>query len=473
MVDNNTTDRISFLSKKFNIFNIEELDKKVLKLEKDGYKIKFIDQTGISSKIEDGLKVIGIIYYLGDKLYLGSPNQIIGVSNDVFLNMISVDPTFNKSYVQWMLNTFTRFIKDGNIIGAVRFVIEDLPQAGEYIKLFEGNKRKKKFSDLCKSSYILKNIKDPTDINQYESLSQLFDAVDPFIIRHQGEVESLLMKYVNSGQAEIPVKDRKFTLYIPKTVHASTIFEKFVNWCTAKEGNGMFSHYKNNLTPFNEKSDLFIIINNNFFNGTSKELYQIHFETNQIKDRHNSQNVSIFSEVISESEGISNFFQEHLTKHAKALNTSLDNNKYLNFLISFGFCETLFELLDETTPIIRFMGSREIPRLPDVSKFKFLDQLIITEANLVEVHPSIGNLEKLEMLVLAENKIKKIPKEIGYLKNLRFLNLVGNKITDFPDEIRFLDKSNGGSLFRLAVKKEDIGEENYSKLKKLLPLTII
>ena len=133
----------------------------------------------------------------------------------------------------------------------------------------------------------------------------------------------------------------------------------------------------------------------------------------------------------------------------------------------------MFELLDETTPIIRFMDSREIPRLPDISNFKFLDQLIITGANLVEIHPSIGKLDKLEMLVLAENKIKSVPKEIGNLKNLRFLNLVGNQISSFPDEIRFLDKSNGGSLFRLAVKKEEIGEENYNRLKKLLPSTII
>jgi Leucine-rich repeat (LRR) protein len=470
---NNTTDRILFLSKKFNIFNVEELDKRVEKLEKEGYKIKFVDKTGISSVIDGDLKVIAIICYLEDKLYYGLPNQIIWVSNDIFLNMISVDPTFNKSYVQWMLNTFTRFIKDGNIIAAIRFVIEDLPQAGEYIKLFEGNKRKKKFSDLCKSSYILKNIKDPTDINQYKSLSQLFDAIDPFIIRHPSEVESLLMKYVNSGQAEIPVKDRKFTLYIPKTIHASTIFEKFANWCTAKEGNGMFANYRGHLTPFNTKSDLFIIINNDFFNGTSKELYQMHFETNQIKDRHNSQNVNIFSDVISESEGISNFFQEHLIKHAKALNTSLENNKYLNFLISFGFCETLFELLDETTPTIRFIASREIPRLPDLSKFKMLDQLIITDANLVELHSSIGDLENLEMLVLTQNKIKTIPKEIGKLKKLTFINLVGNEIVDFPEDIKYLDKSNGGSLFRLAVRKEEIGVENFIKLKKLLPSVII
>lgn len=474
MVENKINDRISYLSNKFNVFDsgAKKIEEKFNKLDKDGYSNKFLTKDGVLTKIHDDVysEILAIISYKDN-------NKIISISDRVFLNMISVDPTFNKSYVQWMLNVFTRFIKDdtnkNNILSAIRFVIEDLPQANEYIKLFEANKRKKKFFDLCKSSYILKNVKDPSDINQYKSLSQLFDAIDPFIDRHPSQLEELLMKYVNSGQAEIPVKDRKFTLYIPKTVHASTIFEKFANWCTAKEGNGMFTHYRGHLTPFNNKSDLFIIINNNFFDGLSKELYQIHFETNQIKDRHNSQNVSIFENVINESEGLSNFFYEYLVKNAKALNTNLDNNKYLNFLISFGFCESLFELLDETTPTIRFIGSKEIPRLPDISKFKMLDQLIITDAKLVELHSSIGNLENLEMLVLAQNKIKSIPKEIGRLKKLTFINLVGNEIIDFPEEIKYLDKSNGGSLFRLAVRKEEIGVDNFIKLKKLLPSVII
>ena len=153
---------------------------------------------------------------------------------------------------------------------------------------------------------------------------------------------------------------------------------------------------------------------------------------------------------------------------AKQSKGGLDNNKYLDYLIKFGFCESLFELIDANTPTIRFM-TREIPRLPDISKFKNLDQLIITSAKMVELHPSIGNLKNLEMLVLTDNRIKSLPKEIGNLKNLTFINITGNPITEIPDEIRYLDKQNGGSLFRIAVKKEDIGNKNYEKLKELLP----
>ena len=138
-------------------------------------------------------------------------------------------------------------------------------QANVYLILFEDNKRKRKFKELCESSYSLKHVSDPTNINQYKSLSQLFDAVDPFIEREPSAVERTMNKFVDSGQALIPVKDRKFTLYIPKTTAASVIFSKFANWCTAREGNGMFNSYtQNNKKPNGKNSDIYIIINNKF-----------------------------------------------------------------------------------------------------------------------------------------------------------------------------------------------------------------
>jgi Leucine-rich repeat (LRR) protein len=89
----------------------------------------------------------------------------------------------------------------------------------------------------------------------------------------------------------------------------------------------------------------------------------------------------------------------------------------------------------------------------------------------VELHPSVCSLEKLELLSLTNNRLKTLPSEIGSLRNLEFLNLVGNPIKEIPTEISYLDKSNGGKLHRLAVKEEEIGTENYLKLKKLLPQT--
>ena len=456
------TDRLVFLAETFDVFDCssDEVEKKIASLIKENYDVQTIHYEEniialVSSKVNDKDRII----------------KKVSVCMEVFSEMISADPTNNKIYVQWMLNMFSRFMKDVKSQPyGIRLVGEDLPQAEMYLTIFEDNKRKKKFKDLCLGSYSLKGVLDPTDINQYKSLSQLFDAVDPFIEKDPSVIERTIMKYVEMGKALIPVKDRKFTVYIPLTTEASVVFSKYANWCTAREGNGMFKNYTENYkTPDNKFSKLYVIINNKFFDGESDEIFQIHFETNQLKDRKNGQNVSIFENVISESEGVANFFKEELTKYAKMKKT-IKQNTYLDYLLKFGFAETLFELLEEDTPIIKFMD-REIPMIPNVSKFKNLDQIIITGAKLKELHPSIGDLEKLCLLVLTNNNLTALPAEIGKLKSLEFLNIKGNGIKSIPNEISKLDKTNGGSLYRIVVDEKTIGVENYNKLKKLLPTT--
>lgn len=469
MKETNGTDRLTYLAEQFDVFDCSE-DKMAEKLKE----IIKIDFTPKPITTANG-NVLAIVSLKVNEKRL-NPTKKISICSDVFAAMIAADPTENRMYIQWMLNVFTRFLREGteaSIATAMRFVEEDLPQANLYLQLFEDNKRKRKFVDLCKGSYTLKHVTDPTNINQYKSLAQLFDAVDPFIEREPSAVERTLQKFVDSGQALIPVKDRKFTLYIPKTTAASVVFANFANWCTAREGNGMFNSYTNGYKKPNGKdSDIYIIINNKFFAGETKELYQIHFETNQLKDYKNGQNVSIFESVLSESEGLTNFFYEELMGMARTFKKGIENNKYLDYLIQFGFAESLFELIDDQTPTIRFM-TREIPRLPDISKFKSLDQLIITGAKMVELHPSIGKLTNLELLVLTDNRLKSLPKEIGSLKNLTFLNLIGNPIKEIPAEISYLDKSNGGNLHRVGARVEDIGEANFKRLKELLPTTYI
>jgi Leucine-rich repeat (LRR) protein len=468
MKNKSVTDRLSFLAEQFDVFecsNTEETTEKIKILEENNFTPTII--TSLNGN------VLAILSKKQNEKRL-NPTKKVSVCSDVFASMIGADPTENKMYLQWMLNVFIRFIKDdkeSSLASAIRFVVEDLPQANLYLQLFEDNKRKRKFIDLCNGSYSLKDVTDPTNINQYKSLAQLFDAVDPFIEKEPSAVERTLTKFVQSGQAEIPVKDRKFTLYIPKTTAASVVFANFANWCTAREGNGMFNSYtQNNLKPNGKHSDIYIIIDNKFFTGESKDIYQIHFETNQLKDYKNGQNVSIFENVLNESEGLTNFFYEELMGMAKGFKRGVENNHYLDYLIQFGFAESLFELMDENVPSIKFM-TREIPKLPDMSRFKNVDQMIITNAKMVELHPSIGALSNLEMLVLSGNKIKSLPKEIGMLSKLEFLNLDGNPIKDIPNEIKYLDVSNGGSLHRIGVNETDIGRDNYLKLKELLPTT--
>jgi hypothetical protein len=458
-----TTERLKFLSDKFNIFDSQFLESKIKKLESDGYEV-------VKVSSDDKCLAIVSTIEINDKV-----KTYFNISKEIFDTMVDSDPTANKMYTQWMLTTFQRLLKLNKYVEAIRFGIEDLPLAKEYLAIFESNKRKQKFKNLCSGSFILKNISDPTDINQYKSLGQLYDAVDPFIVRDASGIEKLLYKFVDSGQAEIGVRDRKYTVYIPLTRDASVVFDSFANWCTCKEGNGMFQHYTTNYkTPNGKKSKIYIIINNDFFSGVLNDdsLYQIHFESGQVKDRKNDfSNTSLYDKVLMNSDSLSNYFQEVLLNLSKMVK-SVNNNEYLNHLIKFGFSDTLFDVMEETTPIIIFKD-KEVPKMGDLTRFKNLETLEMNNTKLTSIHPSVFTLQNLEIMVVRDNRITSIPKEIGNLKSLKFLNLVGNKITDIPETIKYLDKSNGGNLYRLAVSVSDIGSDNYESLKKLLPNTQI
>ena len=459
----NITERLKFLLNKFDVFDETRVDSKTKKLNDSGY--------DVSSVLSDSDDCLALVSTMDDN---GKTKVIISVSKSVFDMMVDSDPAPNKMYTQWMLNTFYRLLKSGKRVDAVRFAAEDLPLASEYLMIFESNKRKQKFKNLCSGSFVLKDLSDPTDINQYKSLSQLFDAVDPFIPRDISAVEGLLYRFVDSGQAVIGVRDRKFTVYIPLTRDASVIFDSFANWCTCKEGNGMFQHYTTNYkTPRGRKSKIYIVINNEFFNGVLNDdtLFQIHFESSQIKNRKNTHsNVGVY-DSLSTSENVLNYFHDELIELSREYK-SINNNLYLNNLIKFGFSDSLFEIIEETTPLIIFKD-KEVPKMGDVSKFTNLQTFEMNNTKLVSIHPSVCALKNLEIMVVRDNKITTIPSEIGNLKSLVFLNILGNKITDIPDAIKYLDKSNGGKLHRLAVSQKDIGVENYEKLKRLLPNTII
>jgi hypothetical protein len=186
MKSTTVTDRLTFLAEQFDIFecDIEEnaAQQKIAELKADGFDGKAFKNS------QDN--VIGLISTkINDR---GRTLKKVSIFSGVFVNMLESDPTDNKIYLQWMLNLFSQMLKNGDeqsLTSALRLVEEDLPQAKVYLMLFEDNKRKKKFKDLCLNSYSLKHVSDPTNINQYKSLSQLFDAVDPFIEREPSAVE--------------------------------------------------------------------------------------------------------------------------------------------------------------------------------------------------------------------------------------------------------------------------------------------
>jgi hypothetical protein len=377
------------------------------------------------------------------------------------------DPTPKYIYVQWVLDTYTNLLKEGSLEKARQFVEEDLGMVKDYLTVFHTNKKKKLFKISCRRNPILPT--DPTNINQYTSLSQLFDAVDPFIVRDKSTLEADMDRYIAAGEGNIVYRDRKFTIWQPLSPDANSIMSSYSNWCTAHRGGSYFTQYTtNNKTPDGKNSKIYCIINNDVYTGDSQEVYQIHFESKQIKCRRNSSNVDIYDLVFRGNKGISEFFKNELEQNAKLLGGDINNNMYIDYLIEFGYAESYFDYIDINSTEI-CVNKKKIQVLPNLSKFKNVQQLLLSDLSLEEIKDGISNLSELEVLSLSDNKLKQLPKGIGELKNLDFLNIRGNVLTEIPDEISGLDSSNGGRCFRISIGKDELSKENYSKLKRLLP----
>ena len=468
---NKSLERVTFLAEKFNVFTNEDFIE-YLKEDNHGY-LTVMSEDDVPIALYKTKR-----YDDGSEKLDDNHNVIvtwIGIYENVFIDIVQSDPTVNKAYVQWMLTTLTRYIKTGDIEKGIMFAVEDLPLAEEYLHLFESNKFKKSFKEMCKANYVLNKIKDSSNINQYKNLSQLFDAVDPFIIRDISQLEKGMEGFVKRGMGEIPFKDRRFTIFIPKTKHASGLFNNFASWCTVKSSSTMFDSYTSQKTSFNDKSRLYIVIDNNFFLEDddpkhSNGIWQIHFESGQIMDKSNRNENNFKEKVLDKSDGASEYFYDLLINFARAKNTNLSKNIYVKRLINFGFVDIMFEILDPDSHEIQFID-KTINKLPDMSRFKNLIFLYLNNVKLLEIDKSIGKLSKLGTLSLPNNRLTEIPKGICYLNKLASINLVGNKIKTIPDELGKLDRQNGGNLVRICFTEGDISKDNLDRVRKLLPTT--
>jgi Leucine-rich repeat (LRR) protein len=100
--------------------------------------------------------------------------------------------------------------------------------------------------------------------------------------------------------------------------------------------------------------------------------------------------------------------------YVKRNTDGLTNNKYFDFLVKFGFSDNIFDM-DPSITSIHFKD-REIPRLPNLDRFTDLEEFVMINNKLSEIHESIGKLKSLHMLILPKNNLRVIPKEIGLLK---------------------------------------------------------
>lgn len=467
-------ERIAFLAKKFNVFTEDE---ETVMLSEDSPE-QFVTLSSMDEEVS--LALYSVKYHEDGSFKVDNDDnpviKKIYVSEDVFIKIVQTDITVNKVMVQWMLSVFVRLIKTNKYLLAKRFISEDLPQAEEYLTIFEANKFKKSFKELCSINPLLDNVTDPSNINQYHGLSQLFDAVDPFIEKDVSQLERAMLGFVKRKAALIPYRDRKYIIYCPLTKEASVLFDDFATWCTAKAGQTNFKSYRDKLTPYGEKSNLYIVVDVNFMlddedpNRNPHGLWQLHFESSQIMDRTNRTDNNFYNKVISNSEGLDEFFYNTLLDLAKADSNigNVSSSVYSRVLIKFGYGDLLFDVLSDDTGEIRFIN-QPVRKLPDLSRFKDLRVLYMNDSGLGVIHPSVGNLKSLTILSLPNNKLSEIPKAVCYADALVSINLFGNKITKIPDDLKRLDTSNGGSLVRLVFSEGDISDDNFNKVTSLLP----
>jgi len=453
--------RIAFLSKKFKVFTEKDYEKIS---ESGNYRVKQIDYEPLESN--------GDVYIL----YLWNARKLrneglyviddIMISDWVFDKIIESDPTKHKEYCQWMLNTFIKLLKRDINMGKL-FIDEDLLIANEYLKIFHSEKNKPMFKELCKYNSAVKDINDPSDINQYRDLSLLFDAVDPYIKKDVSELENQIRFSVKLRRGLIPYEDRKVIVYNPTHIKSSRLFKDFTRWCTTLS-QSTFNSYISRKTSLNRKAKLYIIIPKSFLSNSNNtdELYQLDFETGQYMDK-SDRRIKDLSILIKDNDGLSDYFYAELIEMAKATNNY--NSNYIKALNEFKFKNVIFDIFDKTIDKI-IISNNSYPKIPDVSGFRNVKHFYMVNCKLEELHPSIGDMDKLEILSLPNNKLKELPDTIGKLKGLKIINLKGNSIKKFPETIKNLDISNGGNLEMICFDSNKI---LLDQINELLPNVII
>jgi hypothetical protein len=164
---------------------------------------------------------------------------------DHFAN--NADPTKKKIHTQWILNQYKA--------GKIRQ--EDHPRIKEALSNFETHKGKLS--------------PEQRDINQYKSLSDVEDAVEP----HLGTTTTSKRqekKVIKSEGSDLVHNDeeRGVTVHHIKTEQAACSYGAGTKWCTAGKTDNMFNHY-------NKNGPMFVIQH-----GGRK--YQFHNASNQFMD---------------------------------------------------------------------------------------------------------------------------------------------------------------------------------------------
>lgn len=422
--------------------------------------------------------------------------ESVKLTEAIFENIKDADPTRNKEYMQWLIEVFARHIKNNDVEEAVRFVTEDLPEANEFLSLFDSVKNSRTFRLGAKNRPDAPD--NPKDIRQYRDLAHLYSVISPFQgvgDEEEGEegVSKLyknIKKFVDLGQAEIAYHDNDVLVYIPKHIDASCEpLGPLASWCTRRSGNSYFDSYRhNNPKPDGSPSLLYVIMPKELFDMENPAMhdaypYQFHFESNQIHDKNNRGiGEEGVSRLIRQFPGLSEFFKKELgdlasqsisegtglldNKYVKYLNMfdgsvkdyvsdeiyqqgveslkvlakkeegPINKNRYLKWLMSNTDNTDIMSYLDRETKTLDFTDLK-LGELPDVSDFVNLTSLTAINCSINKM-PEISKLpEQLVILTLNNNNISNVNLS-GYDKKLNSLfvmNVKENPIKDINIDV--------------------------------------
>lgn len=437
---------------------------------------------GISIKPIEGDNGIDIAYIVTSK----KGKESIKLSEEIFESIVDSDPSSNNQFVQWMIGVFIRFVKEDNIDEAIRFLTEDLPEASEYLEVFENVRKKKVFKTGAPNR---PNAPDNvTDINQYTSLSQLYSVVSPFIGMEDDDEDGVnpiwkkMKKYIDLGHAKLAYRDNNVLVYIPETIESSCDpLGNLASWCTRREGNSYFKSYReNNPKPDGSHSELYVIMPKEMFEDGDydDDFYplQFHFETGQMHDKNNAsiEHDDGLKKVLSKYSGLKSWFQDKLgtlatsdiekgaglmdSKYLKYLNLfggsakdvisdkvyktgvksirklaseqtgQLQNNKYLKWLMENTEGVVITDYLEKNVTVLDF-SNMAMEELPDISKFKLATRISANNCGIVKLPPADHLPKDTEVLTMTDNKITEVPgKTYKSLQNCFVMNFSKNPI---------------------------------------------
>jgi hypothetical protein len=211
------------------------------------------------------------------------------IDKSVYDKIVEADPTTvmkdNKQgvYVKWLIKLYKN----------KKLKLEDLYKATEYLTAF----------DMFKHKMVNK------DIMFYQSLPELFKAVEPFLEKEETVFANDEERRL-AGQFKEIYHDETYRIIIPLTLKASKYFGRDTEWCTLS--TDMFKQYTEDQTPdIISPYNLYIL-----YTDDLDERLQFHFNEREFMD--------IYNEEID----IDNFFEDN--PKIKAIFEEHKWFKYLN-----------------------------------------------------------------------------------------------------------------------------------------------